>query len=152
MTAIVDIHTAYETHTNLGISNLTDEMFVFNQNMNTIVTLLETLRQDSLAGAVDYSMSDTKKALVDKLYAIAPHLLREDQAAHGSRYGWSKEECEVLIDNISREPERIQLEINQVMSKITQLYNERNQVTDIVAQILKEMRELVRTFLSRINR
>ncbi len=152
MTAIVDIHTAYETHSNQSISNLTDEMFAFNQNMNTIVTLLETLRQDNLAGAVDYSMSDTKKALVDKLYAIAPHLLREDQAAHGDRYRWSKEECEILIDNISREPERIQLEINQVMSKITQLYNERNQVTDIVAQILKEMRELIRTFLSRINR
>ncbi len=151
MPAIVDTYAAFETHVNNKISGFTDKMGGYTEDMNTIVKLLQTLRDDHVAGAVDYATQPTKQALIDKLYEIAPHLLREDQAANGDRYRWSSEQCETLIDNLSHERERIHPLINQVMSQITQSYQERNQVTDIVGEILKEMREAVRAFLNKIG-
>ena len=148
---VLDAFTAFESQAGGKITGFTTQMGKHTEDLDTIVKLLETLRQDSVAGAVDYATEPTKQALIDKLYDIAPHLFREDQETHGDRYRWSKEQCDNLIENLSHEQERIHPLINQMMSKITQVYQERNQVTDILGEILKEMREMVRSFLSRIG-
>lgn len=152
MSVLVETYGAFEAFKNQGISASMAEMETLNGNLDTIVQCLIQLKSAAANGAVDFSEDAAKRTLIDKLYEVAPHFLPGDQQGMVDRYRWSKDEAETLIQNLTDEQGRFHPQINLCMSKITQAYQERNQVTDIVGEILKEMREAVRSFLSRIGR
>lgn len=137
----LSLHSAFERLQYGKIQAQTEKTEAYTQDLKDIVELIQRLHRDQNDAGVDYTQNPEAHDLIDKIRRIAPELMADGQ------YKWDKNEVENLLESLRYEPNRIQQLINQTMNRLTQSFQERNQITQITSDILKAVEEEVRKFI-----
>jgi protein-arginine kinase activator protein McsA len=121
----------YELETNL-IFKHTRENDKMVDELELIKNLLASINNDrKKSQSINYSLDSEKKALVDKIREINSNLIEADC------YAWKNEHIDALVENLNNHSKHIVTLLNPNMMNITQLFQDRNKITEIVADMLK---------------
>jgi len=110
--------------------------------LEAIADLQSAFMRDRSQKVIDYSQSPMKE-VVDRVRVVVPYLLKEGV------YQWEdSQKVQELIDELRAQPQQIHPLIEQASTRIHQFFQERNQIADIVGQMLKEIREAILRYLT----
>lgn len=125
----------YDLQSNL-IFKHTDENNKMIDELDCIKNLLASVNNDrKKSQSIDYSLDQEKKALVDKVREINSNLIEQDC------YSWKNEHIDALIENLNNHSKHVVTLLNPNMMNITQLFQDRNRITEIIGEIVRMYRE-----------
>jgi hypothetical protein len=127
---------AYRRHDKLIFEHTAENEKIVDE-MEHIKNLLASVNKDRRKNqAIDYGSTDpAKKELVDTVKKINPNLIAE------GCYSWKEEEIDRLVENLNNHTKHLTTVLNPKMMYITQLFQDRNRITEIIGEIVKMYRE-----------
>ncbi len=84
---------------------------------------------------IDYTKDPEKRKIIDKVREIAP------QSIDGNLYSFKKEQVESYLENLRTHASQFTSRLNLPMMMMTQLFQERNRIEEIVGEITKMYRQ-----------
>lgn len=132
----LDAHTLVYDHQDKLILKKTSDNDKIVDELDQIKNLLASVNKDRRKNqSVDYSADDHKKNMVNCIRGINPNLIAE------GCYSWKEEEIDRLVENLNNHSKHLMTVLNPKMMEITQLFQDRNRMTEIIGEIVKMYRE-----------
>lgn len=139
--SILDIGNTARAGFDSKIFKHTEENTEIVNKLEILKNVISQLRKDEAEGKKhDYSQDEKTRELLKKAREIAPDII-------GQKDSWSREENQAKLENLRTEVTHLTSQLNLPMMLMTQLYQERNRIDEIVAEIVKMYREEMRHFV-----
>jgi hypothetical protein len=135
---------SYFTHSDHQIFEHTNKNDAIVNQLRTIKDAIVSLNNDRKATQkIDYSKNWEKRDLIDKVREINPNLVSPNC------YAWKEGEIDAFIDSLNNEAKLLTNDMNIKTMNITQLFQDRNKIVEILAKIIETYDEESKHYVRR---
>lgn len=133
----IQLHQGVEGVKAKEISKKLFEIEELTEKLEIIKDLLAALNRDrDVNKAINWEGNPEMMGLVDSVRKVSPNTIDP------GKYSWQPEEIDRIIESINTEATTLSSKINPKTMLLTQSFQERNEITKIVADMIKEIRDL----------